>query len=271
MNKHLETTDLLQAALAYAEKALPIIPLNGKIPIRGWQEFVANRANVLFHFSPERRANIGLRTGESGYLVIDTDNDEAENWVLTHCEETPMQAVTGSGSKHRYYANPPRKEIRNRQGLHRIHGLDVRGHGGFIVLPPSVHPETGEPYRWTGEFLQPEGLPRFSPAWVYQRVRRQVRTLVLDGHAQSANFLEYRASRWLEKVASESPAVSHEGGHDATFRVACKLTHSPEWGFGLDRETAIKLITAIYNPRCQPPWDLRAIEHKVDDAIRKRR
>src|SRR5207244_3535255 len=106
--------------------------------------------------------------------------------------------------------------------------------------------------------------------WVHERTRRQVQTLVLDGHSQSANFLEYRACCWLEKVAHESPAVSGQGGHDATFRVACRLTHRPDKGFGLDRETAIELLMRIFNPRCQPPWTLREIAHKVDDALKKR-
>ena len=35
--------------------------------------------------------------------------------------------------------------------------------------------------------------------------------------------------------------------------------------------TAIRLVMTIYNPLCQPPWELRDIEHKVDDAMKKRR
>jgi hypothetical protein len=81
----------------------------------------------------------------------------------------------------------------------------VRGHGGFIVVPPSIHPETGEPYRWTGEFLQPDQLPRFSPAWVYERTRRQF-IQCLDVPADE-DFMGFRAARWLETVEG---AVSGE-------------------------------------------------------------
>src|SRR5256886_4878617 len=49
----------------YVERGLPIIPLNGKVPaIRDWQEFVANKANILFHFGPEQCCNIGMRRSE---------------------------------------------------------------------------------------------------------------------------------------------------------------------------------------------------------------
>ena len=51
---------------------LPIIPLEGKVPaVKGWQRFVADEANLLLHFG-RRGCNVGLRTGESGYVVIDT-------------------------------------------------------------------------------------------------------------------------------------------------------------------------------------------------------
>src|SRR5205823_14570355 len=77
-----------------------------------------------------------------------------------------------------------------------------------------------------------------------------------------ADFAEYRAARWLEKVEG---AVSGRGGHNRTFRVACKLTHD----FGLDRDRAVRLMMAVFNPRCEPPWRLCDIEKKVDDALQK--
>src|SRR5437879_2154771 len=130
MSKQPDTTSILEAALDYARKELPIIPLYGKRPaISQWQEFVANAVNCRFWFGT-KRCNIGLRTGESGYVVLDTDTPEAEDWVVRHCAESPMVALSGNGSRHRYYAEPPIKEIRNKQGLHKIDGLDVRGHGG---------------------------------------------------------------------------------------------------------------------------------------------
>ena len=53
-------------------------------------------------------------------------------------------------------------------------GLDVRGHGGYIVLAPSIHPDTGRRYEWTGELLPPDELPRFSPAWMSPATRALV-------------------------------------------------------------------------------------------------
>ena len=143
-----DSTGTLEVAQAYARRGWPIVPLVGKVPaVRNWQAFAATPLNVRYWFGT-RRCNVGLRTGESGYIVVDTDTPAAEEWVRSHLPETPMVALSGNGSTHRYFATPPRKEIRNKQGWNGIQGLDVRGSGGFIVLPGSVHPATGQPYEW---------------------------------------------------------------------------------------------------------------------------
>jgi hypothetical protein len=67
-----------------------------------------------------------------------------------------------------------------------------------------------------------------------------------------------RARAYLATVPG---AVSGEGGHNATFRVACKLLH----GFGLDTATAFAVLTE-WNARCQPPWAARDLAHKIRSA-----
>jgi hypothetical protein len=70
-----------------------------------------------------------------------------------------------------------------------------------------------------------------------------------------------RARRYL---ATMPPAISGQHGHDQTFKAACILVN----GFGLDQHTAVGLLLADYNPRCQPPWRERELLHKVKDAAR---
>ncbi len=75
-----------------------------------------------------------------------------------------------------------------------------------------------------------------------------------------------RARRWLEFVEG---AVSGQGGHRVTFRVACRLTHYPPRGFGLTFEQAMRLML-IWNAKCEPPWDDKALKYKLQDALKKR-
>jgi hypothetical protein len=79
-----------------------------------------------------------------------------------------------------------------------------------------------------------------------------------------ANVVD-RARKYIAKMP---PAVSGQGGHDATFSVACKLVVGFGFGFGLDRATALDLMRE-YNEKCQPPWSEKELAHKVDDSLKQ--
>jgi putative DNA primase/helicase len=67
-----------------------------------------------------------------------------------------------------------------------------------------------------------------------------------------------RARRYLEKVP---PAVSGQGGHNQTFKVACILTQR----LGLGEEEALSAI-GPWNETCQPPWGEKDLRKKIKDA-----
>lgn len=64
-------------------------------------------------------------------------------------------------------------------------------------------------------------------------------------------------------VAAMPAAISGQGGHNATFAVACALVK----GFNLSVDQARPLMDE-YNGRCDPPWSAKQIEHKLDQAAR---
>lgn len=68
-----------------------------------------------------------------------------------------------------------------------------------------------------------------------------------------------RAGRYL---ATLPPAISGQGGHAAAFGAALKLIT----GFDLTAEEALNLLWEQFNPRCDPPWDLEELRHKVANA-----
>jgi Bifunctional DNA primase/polymerase, N-terminal len=255
-----ETAGTLEWAQTYARMGWPIIPLVGKVPaVRDWQRFEPTAVNRRYWFGT-RRSNVGLRTGVSGYVVVDTDTPAAEAWVRDHLPETPMRARSGGGSVHRYYRSPADREIRNRQGWNGIHGLDVRGHGGYVVLPGSVHPETGCAYEWLTDIRLADGLPEFSPAWVAER-RAAVRASV--ARALAPEDLVTRARRYLRAI---EPAVSGRGGHTKTFTTALKLARLVGYDPNL-----LWVLLCEYNGRCQPPWSEPELRHKWEEALRERR
>jgi hypothetical protein len=118
-------------------------------------------------------ANIGLATGpRSGVWVLDIDvRHEAGKAVkagdvLLHTisdgrelPETPLSVTgAGGGSHHLFFAWDEGAPIRNKAN----EGLDVRGDGGYVVLPPSNH-ISGGVYQWdvTPEDVAPEPAPRW--------------------------------------------------------------------------------------------------------------
>jgi putative DNA primase/helicase len=74
--------------------------------------------------------------------------------------------------------------------------------------------------------------------------------------------LERRASAYLARM---QPSVSGKGGHDDLFKAVQALMR----GFLMDEATARRLIDVEFNPRCQPPWTPREIDHKFDESAKK--
>jgi len=84
----------------------------------------------------------------------------------------------------------------------------------------------------------------------------------INGHRATRWSPEARAVAYLEKC---DPAISGQHGHDKTFAVACKV--GP--GFDLPPDIALRLLREVYNPKCDPPWPDKDLEHKVRDAYAK--
>jgi Bifunctional DNA primase/polymerase, N-terminal len=61
----------------------------------------------------------------------------------------PTHAVrTGSGGWHLYYRHPGGTLAAKLRGHD---GIDLKADGGYVVAPPSTHPDTGQPYRRVGD------------------------------------------------------------------------------------------------------------------------
>lgn len=143
-----------EAAPLFYEAGFNIMPLHGKRPVGEWGELQRRRAtlqNVTRFLNNHPNANLGIVCGElSGVTVVDVDisgdfDMEAFGKFLK-AYPTPLMVQTGSGGWHLYYAYANVKNAVKTQvmGL----ALDVRSQGGYVVCPPSIHPDTQMPYRF---------------------------------------------------------------------------------------------------------------------------
>jgi hypothetical protein len=148
-------TPLGTAALELAAKGFRVFPCveRGKEPaIHDNLKRATSDPNTISGWWRARDFNIGLATGEgSGVWVLDVDGDEGKETLhqleAAHGALPPtVEAITGKG-KHLYFRWPVGTEIRNKQDNPVMPGIDVRGDGGYVLAPPSVHP-SGRRYTW---------------------------------------------------------------------------------------------------------------------------
>lgn len=230
--------ELAAAAVAYAAAGLPVLPLDGKLPRlrNGLHGASTDIAVVAEWWRRWPGANIGIRTGAaSGLVVLDVD-PPAGFAALAELERrvgklATAEVLTGSGGRHRYFTHPGGGEVRNSAG--RLgDGLDVRGDGGYVVAPPSIH-ESGRPYKW----MRP--LERAVP-WPA--------ALALD--------VEQRRNGGAPPVGDVIPEGKRRA---AMLTVAGKLKRA-----GLTGDEILPTLRKL-NERCRPPLD----EHELASVALK--
>lgn len=153
--------NLLQAALKYAQQGWHVLPLKArdKTPLieRGVKAASSDPKQVAAWWKKWPTANVGVACGPSGLVVVDLDGEQAAaSWAALVGElglpQKPYTNKTARG-RHVVFARPAGVIIRNSSGK-LAKGIDVRADGGYIVVPPSIHP-SGAPYEHEGGELIP--------------------------------------------------------------------------------------------------------------------
>lgn len=131
------------------------IPINrdSKIPLIKWKEFQdrsPTEAELESWWKKWPQANVGIITGEgSGIISFDVDSKEALNFINESggFPDTILYFTRTDGDfrRHQVIFKHPGFRVTT----HEAHpGLDIKGDGGYIQVPPSIHPETEEEYEW---------------------------------------------------------------------------------------------------------------------------
>lgn len=180
-------TRLSKSALWYARHGWAVFPLRPrtKEPYGGLGVYAAttdlSQVSAWWRRWPD--ANIGLHCGGSGLLAVDHDaykDTYAGHELLAPADQETVTSLTGSGGTHLLYRVDDGRQYSNRAAGMPA-GVDIRGWGGYIVLPPSVHPN-GNLYQWELGYGPHEIDPRNLPASLKQVLdqsggqRRQVGT-----------------------------------------------------------------------------------------------
>ncbi|MDA7645372.1 hypothetical protein N8642_03335, partial [bacterium] len=103
------------------------------------------------------------------------------------------------------------------------------------------------------------------------RVLQDKRGTLMIGSLETARFYKTEPSgttssivdRAVRYIEATPGAVSGNQGHSQTFALTCTLIH----GYCLEGEVVYSLLETHYNPKCEPPWSNKELQHKVESAI----
>lgn len=141
---------MLQAALDLAAAGWRVTPLNGKKPfIPGWVANATTDPDVIERWWADQDYNVGAVV-PNNHVVIDIDPHNGGSLQalerLAGVKMPPTMTILsgrGGGSVHLHYLRPFPKTTKVRMPV----GIDVLTNAQ-VVMPPSIHPDTGKPYTW---------------------------------------------------------------------------------------------------------------------------
>jgi len=251
----LNSSELLSAALRYAERGWAVIPLHtpsngtcscknptcsspGKHPRtrKGLKDASKDQRQIRSWWTMWPYANIGIVTGlGSGLVVVDLDDKEGKNGSENFAElaaphggvPDTMRIKTGAGY-HLYFAHPG-ESIKNSAG--RIgEGVDVRGEQGYVVASPSRH-ANGSNYQ-----IEAEGPLAEVPDWLLSEMVQENTTAKKSIENEQNPF-------------AEAPVVFQGKRNETLFKLGSALRGQ----HAMQQEQILPILLEYNTAKCTPP------------------
>ena len=237
--------DFAEPLIAADYSPLPILPGTKRPALGEWQRLCNAQLSPdeieRFVRSP-LAYGVGVALGFNGLIAIDIDTDDAAI-VAAIRSAMPASIVAKRGRKGQTdFHRDPTEIIRAR----KVRGpagmlVEILGPGNQTVIPPTSHPATGQPYRWTTErwldntrvtdlpVIPPDIADRMAvvlrpwlekpprPALVRSPARAS--DLSVQDREQHRRYAAAILARELTALGSMAP---NSGRNDAAFRLVCR-------------------------------------------------
>ena len=223
----------------------------------GVKDATTDAQTIKFWETTYPDTNWGLACGrQSGLVVIDIDPkhdgftsfDEFETARRGGPLPTTLQAISGGGGRHHFFAYPNDGEsVKNR--VDWLPGVDIRSDGGYVVLAPGSH-ISGGTYRWKNWGQEVDPLP--------VDVAASIRT--------SSKVASEAARSELIDSASILNGVPEGKRDDTIFRWACRLRRQHASDSDGGRAIVTQLVVAAAEKSNFPKGEALA---KVEQAYRQ--
>lgn len=278
---------LQTAALDHAARGWPVFPCNPetKRPLtkHGFMDASTDPKVIAAWWAKWPRAMIAVPTGEAiGAWVLDVDDPAAFEAGCDIALPKTRRGNTGKGY-HLYFQWDPSHPIINAQktvkgwGIPGLPGADVRGQGGYVIVPPSIHP-TGKPYAWASD-QEPSEAPDELVHIIRNRRSQSEAIMVDQGPEVKVIAADRPSSRLAEqdtdtayglaalKRECELVAVARAGEQEGTLNGAALKIGALVGGGELSLRTATSgLIAAglsMMSFDAANPWTAEMVSAKV--------
>jgi hypothetical protein len=243
----------LATALDLIDKGFSPIWLTGKRPLeKGWQK-IKNKSATELQQSYAPGYNLGVRCGKwscpkagHGLVLVDVDVYDREYAQAAYDKlaeltggSTGAYVNSGSrrGGRHYWYAcpldklpNASRKVIAksDEQVEFEINGtrktkaawvIEVLGTGAQVVVPPSIHPDTGKTYEW-GEGWEEPGAILDIPEQLLNAISGGSNTLPKSCVQVSQAGMPLGECRFIQHCLNESASLEEPLWHAAACNLA---------------------------------------------------
>ena len=214
-----------------------------------------NFVKNLFGNFTYRSANIAICTGkESNLVVVDVDSaksgriEELYSFVPKEILEKTLWIKTGGGF-HLYFTFPQNVEIRNSTSK-LGKNIDIRGEGGYIVAPPSMH-ISGKQY----EFLNNNDISPFPQAFIEKLNKSETLSENSNSNGkpiQNDCYLEGTRNDSLTSVAGK---LRRDGLSECELEPALLKINSERCKPPLNKSEVLQIVHSVsrYDNQTQPP------------------
>jgi len=235
---------MLDTARSYANCGWHVFPCKerGKTPLtkNGYKAATTDHSQIQTWWENRPTANIGIATGEiSRFVVLDIDAKNNGEETLKEFGPLPDTPVVFTGNGRHVWFTYPDHHVPSSAGKIGA-GLDIRGDGGYVIAPPSIH-KNGKMYAWDIVHHPDKMALAPMPDWLVDKIQAPPAPHVED---------------------PDAPIL--DGSRNATlFRLGCAMR---KYG---GTETAIAAALMIVNiQRCKPPLPLAEVQTIAVSATR---
>lgn len=229
---------------------IPLIPKD-KDPIIKWKPFQERKPTEgeLREWFENTKNNIGIVTGKiSNLSVIDLDGKPAVDFMTTG-HDLPLSPMVKTGKDYGYHLYCQfNAALRNFQARSDLPSIDMRSEGGYVVAPPSIHPN-GKIYEWVS--TPPETCA--VPSWFLEKALNNTNTLYKGLVAQEQQ---------MATNGNIGNILFTEGRRDEDlFHISNAMIRG-----GLEREYVEKVLNILINSwgENDPKWAAKKVESAIN-------